>query len=244
MDYLRTFNVTILACLLILSGCLGSTIDDTEAAEGDDSTSDGTTTIINNYYYNNTTTSDSSLSQDRTWYTSGGTFAAQWNDPNRDSSGYGCDGWSPSYDSSTGEYLGEECDSYSNADGSQLSDWNESNCTEMEGELIPGSSSSVMFGISDPYCKVEFTTINTSSGEVILIYQMDGGLSLSSSCGGVSTISATDASLTGREYWAVTGGAMDCSHTLYRDLTRDISPETVSLDIWSIVYAIQDVTVV
>jgi len=55
MDYLRTFNVTILACLLILSGCLGSTIDDTEAAEGDDSTSDGTTTVINNYY-NNTTT--------------------------------------------------------------------------------------------------------------------------------------------------------------------------------------------
>jgi len=157
---------------------------------------------------------------------------------------YGCDGWSPSYDSSTGEYLGEECDSYSNADGSQLSDWNESNCTEMEGELIPGSSSGVMFGISDPYCKMEFTTINTSSGEVILIYQMDGGLSLSSSCGGVSTISATDSSLTGREYWAVTGGAMDCSHTLYRDLTRDLSPETVSLDIWSIVYAIQDATVV
>ena len=56
MDYLRTFNVTILACLLILSGCLGSTIDDTEAAEGDDSTSDGTTTVINNYYNNTTTT--------------------------------------------------------------------------------------------------------------------------------------------------------------------------------------------
>jgi hypothetical protein len=56
MDYLRTFNVTILACLLILSGCLGSTIDDTEAAEGDDSNSDGTTTVINNYYNNTTTT--------------------------------------------------------------------------------------------------------------------------------------------------------------------------------------------
>ena len=96
---------------------------------------------------------------------------------------------------------------------------------------------------------------------------MDGGLTVSTTCDGVSTNSAADGSLSGREYWIVTGGAMDCSHTLYKEIqhnyeTKDfannensssnessnsvqnstayVSPQ----DIWSIVYAIQDVTVV
>ena len=93
----------------------------------------------------------------------------------------------------------------------------------------------------------------------MLIYQMDGGLGVNTTCGGVSTISAYDSSLSGREYWIVTGGAMDCSHTLFKELPHNyesdnnfennttsqssstyVSPQ----DIWSIVYAIQDVTVV
>jgi hypothetical protein len=65
MDIARMLNVTILACLLILTGCFGlfddgdviddadgeSTPDDEETSEGSGS---GSTTIVNNHYYNTT----------------------------------------------------------------------------------------------------------------------------------------------------------------------------------------------
>jgi hypothetical protein len=58
MDIARMLNVTILACLLILTGCFGlfddgDVIDD---AEGDD-TDSGSTTVVNNYYNNTSTAS-------------------------------------------------------------------------------------------------------------------------------------------------------------------------------------------
>lgn len=56
MDIARMLNVTILACLLILTGCLGLFDDDDviDGADGED-TDSGSTTVVNNYY-NNTTT--------------------------------------------------------------------------------------------------------------------------------------------------------------------------------------------
>ena len=65
MDIARMLNVTILACLLILTGCFGlfddgDVIDDAEGDDGhDEETSEGSenvsTTVVNNYHYDNTT---------------------------------------------------------------------------------------------------------------------------------------------------------------------------------------------
>jgi hypothetical protein len=58
MDIARMLNVTILACLLILTGCFGFNDDDViDDAQGDDADS-GSTTVVNNYY-NNTTVVES-----------------------------------------------------------------------------------------------------------------------------------------------------------------------------------------
>ena len=227
MNWSKNLYVFMLGSLIVFSGCFGTGTTD---GEGDDDAVG--TTVIN--YYNNSTSTNEPI-----WYTSGGTFAIYWDDPARDNQGYGCDGWSAVYHSSNGTYSHDECDSWSHAEN--VHDWNETFCGGvLDSEWtrqpwIPASSYS-------PRCKVNFTTINTLSGEVLSIYQMDGSLTVSTTCGGVTTDSASDASLTGREYLIVTGGAMDCSHTLYRELSQ--SDDNDAMDIWSIVYAIQDATVV
>ena len=256
MTNAKNVYALMLALVIVLSGCFGATSDESDAQ---DSGSD-----------DREQTDDSEdmdreeERQARTWYTSGGTFYQYWDDPNRNYNGYGCDSYSDRYDSSTGEYLGQECDSYSYAD--DFSDWDGTNCTDMGGVLVNKDQSE--WDHNRPTCAFEFATINTTAGEVMLIYQMDGGLTVTTTCDGVSTNSAYDSSLSGREYWIVTGGAMDCSHTLYKEINHNyennnnfvndqnsssnessnsgqnstayVSPQ----DIWSIVYAIQDVTVV
>jgi hypothetical protein len=226
----------LLICLLLtlpmLAGCTGNANGDGDA----DPTSDASTVIINNYY-NNTTTENT---QEINWYTSGGNFSVYWNDLEIETNGYGCvEGWSPVFNSSTGNYSHDECVGYGYAENT--SDWDASACP---GVLDPDwvRSASIIGGSYHPMCKVEFATINTASGEVLLIYQMDGSLTVSTTCNEVTTDSATDSSLTGKEYVIITGGAMDCSHTLYRELSQSDSLDT--LDIWSIVYVIGDATVV
>jgi hypothetical protein len=63
MEIAKMLNTTILACLLILTGCLGlfdddDVIDDADA-QGDD-TDSGSTTVVNNYYYNSTSYNNTS----------------------------------------------------------------------------------------------------------------------------------------------------------------------------------------
>ena len=101
--------VLLLVVLLPMSGCFdGGGVGEAEGAQDSDETS-GTTVV--NHYYNNTTTS--SNAQERIWYSTGDTFESTWNDGlGVASSSERCMEYGPHYDSSTGEYLGEECKRY------------------------------------------------------------------------------------------------------------------------------------
>ena len=244
MTHAKNVYALMLALVIVLSGCFGLGGGDAEADENDASSSDPATPDT------------SSASQALTWYASGAVFNTSWDDPNRDNYGSGCASMGPHYDSSTGEYLGEECDEVNTAQTTE--DWNESACTDMGGELDPewtrngassfGPGSSIFGGGAYyPYCRVYFATISTTSGEVLSVYQMTGVLTLRTTCDGVSAsvednAAMEDASIGLREYIIAPGGAMDCSHTLYRDIPQ--YDDNDSQSIWSIVYAIQDVTVV
>jgi len=239
MTPVKNVYALMLALVIVLSGCFGLGGGDAEAEEDDTSSSDPATPDT------------SSASQALTWYASGAVFNTSWDDPNRDDYGSGCASMGPHYDSSTGEYLGEECDEINNAWTTE--DWNESACTDMGGELDPewtrngaysfGPGGGIFGGSTYyPYCRVYFATISTTSGEVLSVYQMSGSLTLRTTCEGVTAASMSDTSIAVREYLIAPGGAMDCSHTLYRDIPQ--YDDNDSQAIWSIVYAIQDVTVV
>jgi hypothetical protein len=235
MTPVKNVYALMLALVIVLSGCFGLGGGDAEADDEAD-------TLLDDYVEDEP--------QALTWYASGAVFDTSWDDPNRDNSGSGCASMGPHYDSSTGEYLGEECDEVNTAETTE--DWNETACTDMGGELDPTwdrnnyLSSSFgpggMFGNSNPYCRVYFATISTTSGEVLSVYQMSGALTLRTTCDGVTAASMVDTSIAVREYLIAAGGAMDCSHTLYRDIPQ--YDDNDSQAIWSIVYAIQDVTVV
>jgi hypothetical protein len=229
--------VLLLVILLPMSGCFGGSVGD---AEGADDTS--STTVVNNYY-NNTTSSDS---QERTWYSSGNTYFTYWNDGQDASSGQQrCLDWGPVYDSSTGEYMGEDCRDFGYPE--QASDWNVTNCTERGGQIDwSGYSSTINFRYS-PVCKLTFTTITTSPGEALLIYQMSG-ISINTECEGV-TVYTTSYLVTGAEYAIVPGSALGCTHEITNSLAYSKSDGSTAdytdrQSVWSIVYAIQDTTVV
>jgi hypothetical protein len=190
--------------------------------------------------------------QDRTWYTSGGTYPVEWIDPGMEyDGGYGCIDWGPSYDQDTGEYLGEIC--RENGYRNSAFQWNLSACIDAGGivswanvpvdEMGNNSTTHSAFRFA-PDCKIQFATINTSSGEVLLIYQWDA-FSLETTCGGVTDYPANWGALSGKEYYVATGGAMDCQHSLYYTINYGDNYEGFEeMTIWSVVYAIQDATVV
>ena len=239
--------VLLLVVLLPLTGCFdGGGIG---GADAQDST--GNTTVVNNYYNN---TSSNSSPQERTWYSSGGIYNPYWTDGQTAQSGQQrCVDYGPTYSNTTGEYVGEACRETGYPD--QASDWNVSSCTDEGGFVMwhylnTWQNNSVNDGYRNaPTCYQIFTTINTTSGEALLVYEASNGIQLRTTCDGVSvppnyTISTSFYYTISNEYNIVQGSAMDCSHEFYRVKSYanfDISSYQY---IWSMVYAIQDTTVV
>ena len=231
--------VLLLVVLLPMSGCFdGAGVGEAEGAQDSEGTS-GTTVV--NHYYNNTTTS--SNAQERTWYSSGGTYFAYWNDGQSASSGaQRCLDYGPIYDTSTGEYIGEDC--RETGFPSEASDWNTTNCTERGGQIQEPSEWRY-----SPSCHFEFTTITTIPGEALLIYQMSG-LTMNTVCDGVSFYTAS-ALLSGAEY-VTPGSALNCTHEITQTTSysvvgggaSSIYQNSERQSVWSIVYAIQDTMVV
>jgi len=234
--------VLLLVVLLPLSGCFdGSTTGDAEGADAADGSSESTAVI--NIYYNNTTTS--SESQERTWYSSGTVVDTYWNDGQDVASGsQRCLEYGPSYDASTGDYLGEECKE--TGIPSDISDWNGTTCTAAGGLLMP-STTSGMFGTSPawaPDCSILVKTINTNSGEALILYEMHR-ISITTICSGVN-VSPTTYIVSGEEYAIAPGSSMPCVHEItYKQTYQKSSYADLNKQsIWSVVYAIQDTIVV
>ena len=222
--------VLMLVVLLPLTGCFdGGGIGDADAQESSDST-----TVVNNYY-NNTT---SQSSQERIWYSSGDVVNSHWNDGQDVRSGQQrCLEYGPSYDSNTGEYLGEECKEFGTPQSQ--SDWNGTSCA---GELVQNSN-----WYWGPNCKIVATTIMTNSGEALILYEMHS-ISVSSVCGGVqsSVISQIGGHYGGEEFAIVPGSALSCEHEISftQSYQESSSVSLNDMKIWSLVYAIQETVVV
>ena len=234
MTNAKNVYVLLLALIIVLSGCFGMTSDETDAQ---DSGSEENGEQEND--------SNPSESQDRIWYTSGGIYERYWNEDNVSSDGQYCIDWDHTYSSETGEIIETDCDGTDRHES--IDDWDTSECTEAGGLITPNDSSFWGGNISSaPTCTIEFATINTSAGEALLIYDLSN-VAITTTCDGVSQSSYFD---NGKEYSIIEGSAMDCSHLLYKTLEYDQENEYSSneqlsqMRIWSIVYAIQDVTVV
>ena len=251
--------VLLLVILLPMSGCFDGAVGD---AEGTDDASDGASDSGDG--------SSTESSQSRTWYSSGGVYQTYWNDGQK--SGYylddtyvgavynytyddgdsdyrsrqissnsvRCLDFGPYYDSSTGDLLGEKCNEWGYA--SSESDWNLTDCVDNGGEIIWSSSNYDPYRYA-PTCRMTFATINSSVGEALLIFEWSG-FSMASTCSGVDVYTASG-TLTGKEYVIAPGTALECSHQIYKDITYSAFESYFEYQsIWSIVYAIQDTTVV
>ena len=229
--------VLLLVVLLPMSGCFDGTVGDAEGAE--DSSSG--TTVINNYYNNSTT------SQERVWYSTGDVVNKYWNDGQDFASGaQRCLEFGPSYDSDTGEYLGEECKEM--AYPSSLSDWNGSDCDGVLSESGQGFGNDPRYG---PTCTIVAQTITTSSGEALILYEMQS-IVITTTCDGI--LSSTTSSVNtfshygsgGEGHRIVTGSAMNCSHEISytQSYVQSSSSALNDMKILSLVYAIQDTVVV
>ena len=233
--------VLMLVILLPMSGCFDDAVGDAEGAED---TTDGTTTIINNYY-NNTTITENIVAenQSKTWYSSGGVFNSQWNMNGVDANGYFCLEMS----ALSGSYCQDAVRIGTTGGSTPVSTWNTSECTDQGGYTVQNQISIH----NAPTCIIDFATINTSAGEVLMVYEIRG-IELNSNCGGVSQNANIQSSV---EYNIVSGSALTCTHTLSRTLSYDsqlvdngLPSESHTQDprpeFWSIVYAIQDATVI
>ena len=257
--------VLLLVILLPMSGCFDGAVGDAEGT--DDASENGDTSGGEG-----TSTGTASSTQARTWYSSGGVYQTYWDDGQYSgyylddvyigqsynysydnyenyrskqihSSSQRCLDWGPFYSNSTGELLGERCNDWGYP--SSESDWNLTDCTEDGGEIIWNEQYIEIYGDYryTPTCKKAFNTINSSVGEALLIYEWSG-FSIASTCNGVSVYTSSSA-LSGKEYVIVPGTALECSHEIYIDVpytSNEYNAETQT--IWSIVYAIQDTTVV
>jgi hypothetical protein len=154
-----------------------------------------------------------------------------------------CLDWGPYYDSSTGETLGERCNEWGYPESA--SDWNFTDCTDNDGEVIWDFAveSNPSYYRYAPNCKLAFATINSTVGEALLIYEWSG-FSITSTCNGGNVYTSPSA-LSGKEYVIAPGTALECSHELYQTLQYTSNEDRFEdQSIWSIVYAIQDTTVV
>ena len=235
--------VLLLVVLLPMSGCFDAgSVGEAEGAQDSDETSGGTTVV--NHYYNNTTANPNS--QERIWYSSGDTYFSYWNDGQDARSGYQrCLDYGPVYDSSTGEYIGEDC--RETGYPTEASDWNVTDCTSRGGQIDWSQYSYESDFRSAPKCILEFITITTTPGEALLIYQMSG-LTMNTVCDGVSVYTSSYLS-SGAEYAVAPGSALNCTHdiaamTSYSQTDGSSSDYTDRQSVWSIVYAIQDTMVV
>ena len=230
-----------------MTGCFDNSVGDAEGSQDSDSNSDPVTGESTGT--ENPTTGANDV-QSRTWFSSGGTYHTYWNDGQEYQSGQQrCVDWGPTYNSSTGEYMGEDCRDFGYP--TNESDWNTTNCTERGGEVVWSTSYSYPNGYRNaPGCKLSFVTITTSPGEALLIYQVSG-LSIMSVCDGVSqnTNYLLNPLISGKEYVIMPGSALNCTFEISQTLTYTSNGGYYSdyLDmqtIWSFVYAIQDTTVV
>ena len=232
--------VLLLVVMLPMSGCFDDAVGDAEAEEDSSET-----TVINNYYNNTTITENPvTANQSKTWYSSGGTYSLYWDDNGVSSNdASACIDWGPMYDQDTGDYLGEGCRETGYRDAPEQ--WNVSECTDLGGEAVwsdNAESNPDYYYKQAPTCSaIEVKTINTSAGEALLLYQVSVGVSMTTTCNGVTTGQSTSAYSYGVEYLIATGSALDCTHVL----TYTMSYANYDSErIWSFVYAIQDVTVV
>jgi hypothetical protein len=236
MTATKNVYALMLALVIVLSGCFGNAANDTDAQDSGTEENSG-----------QETDSTSSESQERIWYTSGGTYNLYWNMEGVSSNGDYCTEWNNQFDPDTGEPVNGTCaGSY---EISTFSEWNVSECTDAGGVATPHyqAATNPYYHRYAPSCTIEFATINTSSGEALLVYQYDS-LSMETTCNGVTDSSGLVSS---KEYTIVSGSAMDCSHRIYKPIGYDNqnyqdpdNPQNGDMGIWSIVYAIQDVTVV
>jgi hypothetical protein len=229
--------VLMLVILLPLTGCFdGGGIGDADAQDSTNSQNGGTT-VIN--YYNN-----SSNVQDRVWYSSGDVVDKYWNDGQDVASGnQRCLEYGPLYNSSTGEYVGEECKEIDWP--SSISDWNGSSCN---GDLVESVSTGFSYNPRfAPLCKIIAKTITTQPGEALVLYEMQS-ISISTTCNGVlsSTISQIGGYYGGEESAIVPGSALSCVHEISftQSYAQSSSSALSDQKIWSVVYAIQQTTVV
>jgi len=245
-----------------MSGCFDGAVGDAEGT--DDASENGDTSGGEG-----TSTGTASSTQARTWYSSGGAYQTYWddgqysgmsytnssnssNDDDDDdddvyryisNSGQRCLAWGPYYDSSTGELLGERCNEWGYPESP--SDWDLTDCTDSGGEIMwyPNVEENPSYYRYAPSCKMTFATINSTVGEALLIYEWSG-FSIASTCDGVSVYTSSSA-LSGKDYVIVPGTALECSHEIYQTLQYTYQEyQFESQSIWSIVYAIQDTTVV
>jgi len=248
--------VLLLVVLLPMSGCFdGGGVGEAEGAQDSDSTDDGGTSTGGV-----PTSPTNSNSQERTWYSSGGTYATTWSDDLGVASGLErCMDWGPSYDSQTGEYLGEECRRYGLP--TRASDWNVSECTDVggtpywynletynnsEGDNSSENDSTNYAYRWAPVCiDIPVLTISTNSGEALIFYQFTSGPQIKTTCDGASVMSTPQyvGTYNGQESSIAPGSAMNCTHELTRTMQYQGNAPT-DFSIWSVVYAIQDVTVV
>ena len=115
-----------------MTGCFDNSVGDAEGAQDDptdDNTNPGLPDVSTDSDSSNT---DQSSSQERIWYSTGETIPTTWHDGMTYSySGERCLEYGPLYNSSTGQYIGEECRRYGFPD--RASDWDTSNCTNLGG---------------------------------------------------------------------------------------------------------------
>ena len=245
--------VLLLVVLLPMSGCFdGGGVGEAEGAQDSDSTDDSGTSTGGV-----PTTPATSNSQERIWYSTGDTFESTWNDGlGVASSSERCMEYGPLYDSSTGEYLGEECKRYGVPN--KESDWNVTNCTNVGGTPVWSNLASYNDSDEDndpltnygyrwaPTCTdITMFSIQTQPGEALLLYQKFGTGTWTTTCDGVSTslpYYGLPGGAYGNEYLVVQGSSMLCTHEMVRSMS--FNHESPTMDMWSIVYAIQDVTIV
>ena len=264
MTAAKNVYALMLALVIVLSGCFGMAGDESDAQDSGSDENEEDTSDQNDH-------SDADNgNQDRTWYSSAGLYQTYWDDGQYSgyfhsgngsvggennsgdddyiyrqisSNSYRCLDWGPYYDSSTGELLGERCNEWGYPESA--SDWNLTDCTDNGGEILWSSEveTNPSYYRHAPACKMAFATINSSVGEALLIYEWSG-FSIASTCNGVDVFTSSS-TLNGKEYVIAPGTALECSHEIYTTLSYTPNEDRFeSQSIWSIVYAIQDTTVV
>ena len=248
--------VLMMMVLLMMAGCFEAT-STTEAEEEQDSTSgnDGTSDNVPNDDVDDDTSSNdpvdspngqgsdssnsgtsTSNSQERIWYSSGGVVNSKWTDGDIEHNGYEkCFEYGPLYDSSTGEYIGEECKRFGVPQFE--SDWNTTNCTNIGGTPSWNSDN---YRYAPQCIDIPLVTIFTNPGEVLMIYQEES-VNWDTTCGGVSFSVYKPSNV---EYEIVEGSSMSCTHELTYNMNYDGDMSSNVPYIWSIVYEIQDSIVV